>query len=103
MQSRNRIMSGISSSRRAMEVQDKCRSLSPWIEYLLGHGMTVFSRKNRIKVWEKELGLCFSKESRGIYISITFYQSRNKNQLTPSESRRVFSDGRVKSSVKDSK
>ena len=32
MQSRNRIMSGICSSRRATEAQGKCGSLSPWIE-----------------------------------------------------------------------
>lgn len=30
--------------------QDNCRSLSPWIEYLRGHGMTVFSRKMRTTV-----------------------------------------------------
>lgn len=45
MQSRNRIMSAICSSRRAEEAQGKCRSLSPWIEPPAGHGMTVFSRK----------------------------------------------------------
>lgn len=47
MQSRNRIMTGISSSQRAAEAQGKWRSLSPWIESPAGHGMTVFSRKMR--------------------------------------------------------
>ena len=50
MQSRNRIMSGISSSRRVAEAQGKRRSLSPWIESLAGHGMNVFSRKMRTTV-----------------------------------------------------
>lgn len=50
MQSWNRIMSGICSSRRAVQAQGKWRSLSPWIEYLRGHGMTVLSRKMRTTV-----------------------------------------------------
>ena len=50
MQSRNRIMSGISSSRRVAEAQGEWRSLSPWIEPPAGDGMTVFSRKMRTTV-----------------------------------------------------
>ena len=50
MQSRNRIMSGICSSRRVAEAQGEWRSLSPWIETPAEHGMTVFSRKMRTTV-----------------------------------------------------
>lgn len=50
MQSRNRIMSGICSSRRATEVRTTAGLYPRGLKTTAGHGMAVFSRKMWITV-----------------------------------------------------